>query len=64
MKNLIKGHIQRLVEEQASLLRWLMLHSPEDKTMLYAAVQLGVEWNKLKVIFWLAVLGELDEKTT
>ena len=63
MKNLIKEHIQRLIEDRTAFQRWLMVHLAEEKTSLYAAVQLGFAWNELKLIFLLAVLGELDDKS-
>jgi hypothetical protein len=58
MKKLLKEHIERLNKERASLENYLESHLAESKTTVYAGVQLGLAWCKVKIAFWSAVLNE------
>jgi len=61
MKKLLKQHLQKLCAEQERLEQYLASHLDESKTMLYAEVNLGLEWCKLKIMFWSAVLNQQSD---
>ena len=58
MKQLFINHLQRLHEEKIQLEKYLVEHSKETQTSLYAGVQLGLAWHKIKIAFWSALLDQ------
>lgn len=60
MRKLFIDHLKRLYEEQISLQTYLNNNIEMRETLFYAGVKLGLEWCKLKIVFWTALIGELQ----
>ena len=55
MGQMIKKHIQRLIEDELSWLKILAMEPPD--TMYHAILNLAIAWQTLEIEFWLAVAG-------
>jgi small basic protein len=61
MRKLFRDHLKRLYEEKISLEDYLTNNLVMSETLFYAGVKLGLAWCELKIVFWTALIGELQE---
>jgi hypothetical protein len=60
MRNIIKRHVQYLVEEQAYYLRLRTIEPPG--TMFSAILDLSIAFQALKIEIWCAIAGVGDDE--
>lgn len=58
MKKMIKDHMKKIKKEQISYEKYLKTHQAESETIIYASMQLAIEWCKVKYAIWSAILKE------